>query len=1089
MLSDGSTRAELAAWLRRDLMGPFNGADERIRARPSSRYVVGVLHPAFTPQAIEETDESMQAIVDEGNSDATAAYGGMRQSAMGISFSATLDCTPIVTASFAEYDAVEVGLNVSTSDETDHPAESGVDGPIDNPAGDIEQAIEQHEGVDSYTAWQRSETASEVPLTAASGAATVADGIVLEWRSTNTPDERVWTASLVNRRPQKSGQSVFQPTLRVRLNDASAFRARPPVSTIGDPDEELNALLYRATPEYAVGHGCAARWHEEEDVTEIWTDSMPAYQIPAVKPLSTTAAELRMDALARCVDATAVAEAVRPLVDEYSSWIDEVATGASTLTPSLQATAGANLESCRNSAQRMGSSIELIADDADALMAFKFMNRAMADQRSASVEAAQYRATGIRSKSAEVPTWRPFQLAFILLNLPGLARAESPDRQVVDLLWFPTGGGKTEAYLGLAAFAIGYRRLKTAARDLPFQQGVTVLTRYTLRLLTTQQFERAAALVASCELLRRKKPALWGSAPMRIGLWVGEGASPNTFEAAVQKADEAKRQVNSNHSHPFVLRNCPWCGQGLPFPSAFDLESGSRKLIVTCTYGGCPFSKGPGLPVEVIDEQVYREPPEILLATVDKLARLPWVGESASLFGRAGHLCGKHGYFATLDEHRRQFGKACEVGEADDARGVDLVIQDELHLISGPLGSLVGLYEIAAEFLAGRSGHPPKVVASTATIRSAADQVRALYGRRESLFPPPALNAFDTFFAQPAPSAEQPGRLYLGLTAPGTSMKTALIRTYASLLAGVLALSADPHDDAYWTLVGYFNSLRELGGAVSFLQDDIPSRLAALARAGEYPGRADLQYEELTSRIPSAEIPDRLRRMEQPRAAGGALDVLVATNMISVGVDVDRLGLMVVAGQPKGTAEYIQATSRVGRTYPGLVVTVYNWTRPRDLSHYESFQTYHSAIYRHVEATSVTPLSARARDRGLHAVLVAAMRLADRALTAESDAQLIEAHRYDPIALQFLEEFRRRALATDTGEAAAAEDQLLKLLDQWAERARVGGLAYSKGAAPRLLKPAQSGAQEELQKADPDAWSTLNSLRNVESEHAWFDVP
>jgi hypothetical protein len=319
-------------------------------------------------------------------------------------------------------------------------------------------------------------------------------------------------------------------------------------------------------------------------------------------------------------------------------------------------------------------------------------------------------------------------------------------------------------------------------------------------------------------------------------------------------------------------------------------------------------------------------------------------------------------------------------------------------------------------------------------------------------------------------------------------MKTGLIRTYASLLAGVIRLSSSSESDAYWTLVGYFNSLRELGGAISFLQDDIPSRLGALERAGEYPARPDLAYEELTSRIPSSEIPDRLRRMEQERASGNALDVLVATNMISVGVDVDRLGLMVVAGQPKGTAEYIQATSRVGRSYPGLVATVYNWTRPRDLSHYESFQTYHSAIYRHVEATSVTPLSPRARDRGLHAVLVSALRLADAALAEESSASDVGARRYDAVAAGFLQEFTRRVQAADPSAAAQAEEQLTRLLDQWVERANRERLSYGRGSGRRLLRAAQSEAQDQLLAPDPDAWPTLNSLRSVESEHAWFDA-
>ena len=1075
MLNDASDRARLAGWLRRDLLGPFKGPEEQIRARPTSRYLVGVLHPAFTTQAGEETDETLHAISEEVEADVSPAYGGMRQSAMGISFTTRPGSTPTVSVAYAEYEAVKA---LDTGSEVEQPA--------------VDKIRDTETGTDpstAHTEWQRSAASGQVSLDKPAGTQQLASGVFLEWRSTTTSGVRVWTVSLVNRRPVKSDQPIFQPELRVRLAGDDAFLTRPPVSTAHDPDANLNALLYRATPEYAVGHGCAAAWTEEASVVEIWTDPMPAYELKAVVPLTETHAELRMDALAACATAEQVVAAISPLLDEYSAWVESIRSELPALNSELQKTAARNLRACDAALLRMRSAFQLMQENPNALMAFRFMNLAMADQRRNSVAAALYRTKGSRSGPEETPTWRPFQLAFILLNLLGLARDDSPDRQLVDLLWFPTGGGKTEAYLGLAAFAIGYRRLATNDAGSPQLHGVTVLTRYTLRLLTTQQFERAAALIAACELIRRKKPDLWGIAPMTIGLWVGDSAAPNSFDDAIQRADEATHQPNPNQSHPFVLRNCPWCGQGLPFPSAFVLDTTSRRLVVTCPYGGCPFSKAPGLPVQVIDEQVYREPPEILLATVDKLARLPWVGESASLFGRAALLCSAHGYFTSAEEHGRRFSKACSLANAGASKGISLVIQDELHLISGPLGSLVGLYEIATEFLAGRSGIPPKVVASTATIRSATDQVRALYGREERLFPPPALDAFDTFFARPAPPTEQPGRLYMGLTAPGTSMKTGLIRTYASLLAGVVALSANPDDDSYWTLVGYFNSLRELGGAVSFLQDDIPSRIGALHRAGEYMERTDLQYEELTSRIPSTQIPDRLRRMEQQRASGSALDVLVATNMISVGVDVDRLGVMVVAGQPKGTAEYIQATSRVGRTYPGIVVTVYNWTRPRDLSHYESFQTYHSAMYRHVEATSVTPLSPRARDRGLHAVLVAALRIADAGLTGEAAASSIDARRHDTVAKEFIQGFRQRAAAADPNEAGAAEGQLLRLLDQWVERARLEGLTYGKGSGHRLLRPAQSQAQQELQKPDPKAWPTLNSLRNVESEHAWFDIP
>ena len=225
-----------------------------------------------------------------------------------------------------------------------------------------------------------------------------------------------------------------------------------------------------------------------------------------------------------------------------------------------------------------------------------------------------------------------------------------------------------------------------------------------------------------------------------------------------------------------------------------------------------------------------------------------------------------------------------------------------------------------------------------------------------------------------------PGRLYLGVCAPGTRLKAVLIRVYAAFMSAAQVLyeeygtAADP----WMTLVGYFNAMRELGGMRRVVEDAIRTRLEhmdqrGLARRYIHP----FSVEELTSRKDATDIPailDRLelvfdpqvtaerkrkRETEAPKSgvAKWPLDVVLATNMISVGVDVNRLGLMVVAGQPKATAEYIQATSRVGRVFPGIVCTVYNWARPRDLSHYERFEHYHATFYRQVEALSVTPFS------------------------------------------------------------------------------------------------------------------------------------
>ena len=566
---------------------------------------------------------------------------------------------------------------------------------------------------------------------------------------------------------------------------------------------------------------------------------------------------------------------------------------------------------------------------------------------------------------------------------------------------------------GLTAFAIAIRRLQGELGGREGRDGVVVLMRYTLRLLTLQQFQRAAALLCACELQRRRlygkgetvEQRRWGSTPMRIGLWVGQASTPNRTEDAEQWVKQARQRSGGvRGASPMQLARCPWCGSELQGGRDIEVDTDRGRTILSCsdTSGQCAFtprnSPDEGLPVVVVDDEVYRLLPALVIATVDKFARMPWEGRAQALFGQVSRHCDRHGYLTPGEEHpgshpKRRSLPAVVVTEREALRPPDLIIQDELHLISGPLGSLVGLYETAVDELCAWTVDGkrlrPKVIASTATIRRAGDQVARLFDRRLQVFPPPGLDARDSFFALQRDADEdrdqRPGRRYLGVCAPGRRFKQVLIRVYvAQLQAAWTVLGRQPGAaaDAYMTLVGYFNSLRELGGMRRLVEDDVQSRM--FGGGGE--GRGRLILEELTSRKSASDIPQVLDQLGVSRESQEdrrqrkdgetwSIDVLLATNMISVGVDVQRLGAMVVAGQPKSTSEYIQATSRVGRQYPGLVLAVYNWARPRDLSHYETFCHYHRTLYRQVEAFSVTPFAPRALDRGLTGVLVSLLRL------------------------------------------------------------------------------------------------------------------
>ena len=658
--------------------------------------------------------------------------------------------------------------------------------------------------------------------------------------------------------------------------------------------------------------------------------------------------------------------------------------------------------------------------------------------------------------------WRPFQLAFLLAVIESTMDETDPCRGVLDLIWFPTGGGKTEAYLGLFAFLAVWRRLRYGEEG----GGVAVLMRYTLRLLTRQQFERAARIVCALELLRRRDEARLGVEPVSVGLWVGAAASPNTCKDAAAKVADMVEAGPAARAHDLVLQACPWCGG--PFSAPDSYRAGQTEFHFRCRSPACDFGDGEPLPCNVVDDALYEQPPTLLVGTIDKFARLAWEERAAAFFGRG------------------------------DRRPPELVIQDELHLIAGPLGSVAGLYEAAVETVLERRGARPKYIASTATIRMAREQVERLYGRETAVFPPPGLSADDSWFARNDPS--QPGRLYVGHLAPGLDQQHCLAPLAATLLAAPPTLFADQRDsdallDAWWTLVVYHGSLRGVGAShIAFGTDvrDFLRRLEAerrqAAREGREPdasdpsdadrGRGEPVVAQLTSQSSPQENARTFDRLATPRGAADCLDAVLATNMISVGVDVDRLAVMVVNGQPFTTAEYIQASSRIGRAdVPGLVFANYYRHQARSLSHYESFRPYHESFYRFVEPTSVTPFTYQVRKRALHAALVIALRHGSDEWRANDTAA-----RFDPdhvavrAVVEALKERCRRAAGEAGDETAAHLDRLVGEWRDEAERCR----RERRGLQYRCRDKAQNSLLVSFDDAERGCWRTLHSMRNVE---------
>lgn len=1064
MATSAEIRQQLVAALRSDLIGP--GWDdharqhEQISQPPSIWYTTGFLVPHVFQQEAERKseDDNQQSFADLGGEEpSNDAANRIENKERDEDASDSLDQANTRRSWFPS------SLGLSFILEKGSSLEATVSW------GDYEAPVaDDHEKV-----WSRNPQRVQKQFTIDGPGSSndialepIPEGICLRWIARPAPkklgypsDQLSVSVFLLNKRALGSKRqirfrdplSAFQAELS--LHCAQGFPPRRDAlqnANNQDSDEALAALQYRRDLCFASGHNVAVNAedidpNQPDRATTLTTTWLPTAKVMRVLPEPPPEAQgvpMFMETLADLAQSEQVIEKLKPMVNAYRHWI------------ARQPQHPINAQELNNTAKDLCSKATECADCIEAGIqllkdplvreAFRTMNLVMAQaQRQRMAFSAKVPPDQIgTAQGTRPPGWRFFQLAFVLMNLPGLGTPESErgriDRETVELLFFPTGGGKTEAYLGLAAFTLVHRRLLHPGIE---SAGVTVLMRYTLRLLTLDQLGRAATVICALELERLNRAKTGhqyqlGEWPFEVGMWVGKAATPNKLGGPDDSDQKSTHAVLSNWKSgkgdpPIPVETCPWCNRQLQH-RGFSLSPPRKpdRLEIYCRepqhpdekkghdhMGPCPFKRDVALPVLAVDEQIYRRLPCFLISTIDKFAALPWLGKTSSLFGNVSH-------------YQLPGGAAVAGfwGPAEMATGLkipqgrllppELVIQDELHLISGPLGTLAGLYETVIERLMRPTPEspPPKIVASTATVRRAETQIKALFGRAQSrVFPPPGPEREDNFFSRTEPDPNQ-ARLYVGLSAPGRNLKGVLLRSYLGLMAAAQK-AWDDHKgmgeknpaDPYMTLLGYFSNLKELGVTRSILEDELGGQLEefannrALAMDGvENPfakRKRPQMPEELTSRVGTAKISSTKDRLSRPYVDKERLDVALATNMISVGLDISRLGLMVVLNQPKTAAEYIQATSRVGRQLspdpqankPGLVLVLLNPNRPRDRSHFELFPYWHQTFYRHVEATSCTPFASRALDRGLPGVVVAMARHGDPRLAPPQGAMASDA--------------------------------------------------------------------------------------------------
>ena len=1159
-------REKLIDEIEAEVIGPRVGETKEKRSfeilsksrSPENEYFAGVLYPGNWEVESEEITQELSDDDDENLSSSVAADKLFKPSSFGLTCRLTPQTKEIkITVTYGEYQSLKNKdqiINHYRTPRIEHfsipikPIKEKEEPFKNNPNFSINYTIDQDEH------------------------STVLDFYVINRTERDFETRRIPLIDFIFQ-PKIILESVHDELSFIDINSGFLRNHNPP------SDKHLD-ILFRNKVSFGKGHLCAVIWDEKiiknKCINKISTSFIPQQQIDIIKPNEDKKFEssLEMNKIGSCNDIHELREMINPIINGYTDWIQETKNSiqhSQEFNDKENQILKKQLDESEIVVQRMNDGLTLLESDQNAFDSFKFANKAIAWQQVHGKWAADNTEKGEVTGKSPIdnpepmyngikPTWRLFQIAFILMNLESIANPKSNNREVVDLLWFPTGGGKTEAYLGLVAFVIAYRRLRGIGDDGIHgyeSYGTAVLMRYTLRLLTVQQFQRAATLMCACEELRLKNKSKWGDMPFQVGLWVGGSVTPNTRDAAESKKWEIKNSRDNDlgdikSNNPYILINCPWCGKKLTYRDG-AIEGEPTQWRLYCPRNACTFSKhldtspDVSIPVVLTDDDIYSRCPSLIISTVDKFAQIALKPEVRTIFGKADTWCDKCGFYdstvnVTHPASHNGMGKKPEeyIDKNLTIPPPELIIQDELHLISGPLGTLTGLYETAIEYLCTYNDIKPKIIASTATTRDADTQIQKLFDRKTTkVFPTQILNFGDTFFSEI--NSDESGKKYLGVLATGKSGLTVLAKISAVILRRIRQFEEDgaysKEDlDPYFTLVSYFNSVRELGGASMSYRDSVPDFMKQIYNNFDYspPKILDddvfvkppeetttlikdpkkpyweklrgyqfknLITEELTSRKNSGEIPQILRKLSSgiknsPLPTNGnvddfqPIDLLLATNMLSVGVDIGRLGSMIVNGQPKLNSEYIQATGRIGRQNPGLIVTLYSYTKPRDLSYYENFKGFHSTYYKDVETVSLTPFTIRARQIGLFGVVVGMCRMLINSLSKQNDAVSFDQKNTDQ--LKELEKIKlhieKRVESVDNEELSDTRDNISVLFDEWKRHVEYhkSNLRYREPPSA-MISTIQLERYMYLLKTDIESKRQLIpvpiSLRNAEQEH------
>lgn len=1091
-----------------------DGLGNEVLARPPAfLYGIGILYPKMTAQQNSELTQKQQIPDDD---EVEAAPEEIKASVP------TVEDAP---SSLSEDNRADDEAPTATEEKIGRPRSLAVSIHVPSETNSFEVLIDgaTYEPISvsitskRLTFWKRNPFHLSVTLPASETAEEIIEQSGLKLRvgltsQVSPTGEKLSTLFVVNETTANEAVSqscLFQSKISVKTESLLPY---PRLEMSSDSTDESFSLLYRHHPVMSIGHGCDSKSELVEGIWVVSSDVLPVVTVQSPNPNivdpNGNSYNLGMLDLARLESESL--NSVETMISDYSKWIENKRSIGKTLSDTHHSeTANRHMDLADEFLADIKYGWDLVRTNPEVGRVFQWTCVSMNAQRTAASADIRRANERLDSESSfvytDLPpqgtpdfqpnfrnfgfgelsntnqgTWRPFQLAFLLSSIAQLVDKSHPKREQVDIIWMPTGGGKTEAYLALAAFTMLWERMQEVSSGIQPSYRVSVMMRYTLKLLTTQQVLRASALMCALEIIRETfSEMLDGQKKIhfRIGAWLGGSSTPNTWQEAVR--DFTNLAGGRKADRTFLLAKCPWCSAEMGVAIDGKLAGYSKKALklgnkthieIYCPDSTCPFSKQEGpfnrLPVLEVDEDIYSQPPTFLVGTIDKFAVIAW-----------------------KEDARRLFGLNTRNGQVDrQSPPPDLMIQDELHLIAGPLGSMDALYEIALEALCTmKGGKKPRIVAATATTKNFETQVERLYGRNESrLLPPSGIEIEDNFFAKsPDSTSSIPGKTYVGICASGLgTVVESQLRVVAALYHGAACLEQEDSDysDAWWTNLAFFNSRRSLGLQLAAIQASLRMHTWSLTqRSGVRTGplksdgiRASVrnisQVRELTA-TSGENISRLMNALSYDKTQKGHIDLCFATSMIEVGVDVTRLGLMTVMGQPKSSSQYIQVTGRVGRSdnAPGLVVVVLSPYNVRDRSHFENFRQNHQRMYAAVESVSVTPYTAQALERAASGMLTTVL----RASSLTDPVSSLNTAEFQNL----IEDIRRRASSFGDNHAAeAVEVEISRLIQSAEAAARLGHSSWEGNGL--LLKAGDTAPASE----DFDHWIVPMSMRSVELE-------